>query len=270
MALSPDALLARRYTDRYNRLRAAAATAMARAWDRQAGLDDAAADRFSQTAARISLAAQAQTATGVDGYLAAMLTLTGQPSTSVGYDLDELTGSAVRSGAEPVDVYRRGIITARSSIADGMTFAQAMAAGRARSITAVQTDVALTQRQAISKDERVVGYRRVLTGKSCALCASASTQRYRSGTLAPIHGNCDCGVAPIMGTRDPGHVINDQLRRDLRAAEGDRDYWESRHFTVDEDGTLVFPDVRVHTHGELGPVLTDASHSFTSAADIAA
>lgn len=270
MALPPDALLARRYTDRYNRLRAAAATAMARAWDRQAGLDDTAATRFSNTAARISLAAQTQAATGVDGYVTAMLTLTGERASAVGYDLDDLTGPAVRAGADPVDVYQRSIVTARTSISNGATFAEAMLAGRARALTTAQTDVALTQRQAIARDYRVVGYRRVLTGKSCALCATASTQRYRSGNLAPIHGNCDCGVAPIMGTRDPGHVINDQLRRDLRAAEGDVDYWRSRHFQVDENGKLIFPDVRVHTHGELGPVLTDASHHFTSAAELVA
>lgn len=273
MALPPDVRLARAYTDRYNRLRAAASTSMARAWDRQAGLDDAAAAQFTQSAARISLAAQAQTAAGVDGYVTAMFTLIGEQSTTVGYDLDALTGGAVRAGAAPEDVYQRGIVTARTGVSEGSVFAEAMAAGRARVLTAVQTDMALTQRQAISTDRRVVGYRRVLTGKSCALCATASTQRYHSGNLAPLHGSCDCGVAPIIGTHDPGHVINKQLVRDLKSAEkitGDADYWKSRHIKVDENGRVTLPDIAVRQHGELGPVLTDRSHDFTSQADLVA
>lgn len=76
-----------------------------------------------------------------------------------------------------------------------------------------------------------------------------------------VVSNCDCGIAPIIGTRDPGRVLNDGLLSDLKA-QGPR-YWQARHFQVDEDGSLVLPDVAVRDHGELGPVLTGAGHEFT-------
>jgi hypothetical protein len=51
----------------------------------------------------------------------------------------------------------------------------------------------------------------------------------------------------------------------------DTAYWNARHFTVDgQTGEVILPEVTVHEHGELGAVLADAAHSFTSAADIAA
>lgn len=58
----------------------------------------------------------------------------------------------------------------------------------------------------------VVGWRRVLTGKSCEWCALVSTQRYRSQDSATFgHSNCDCSVVSIIGDSDPGRVINGEL-----------------------------------------------------------
>lgn len=265
MARRPDLALVRRYALQHNRLRLAAGLAVGRAWDRLAGPDDARAGRFVRAAAVLSSSAQAQTVAQVDGYLALLLALDGEGS-PLGLDPDQLSGAALR-GVDPPDVYLRSIITARAALGDGKPFAEAMALGRLRAVGTIEMDVALTQRAAMAevstREERIVGYRRVLSGQSCAFCASASTQRYRSGDLMPIHNHCDCGVSPIIGDRDPGHIINDQLRRDLRSAEKHgEDYWNARHFTVDEDGSLVFPDVTVHQHGELGPVLGDATHDF--------
>ncbi len=51
----------------------------------------------------------------------------------------------------------------------------------------------------------------------------ASTQRYNSDNLMPLHTFCDCGVAPITGDVDPGRVVNEQLLRQLKesGAAGD-------------------------------------------------
>lgn len=277
MPTPADVRLATLYTRRYNQLRAAAATAMARAWDRQAGLDDSAAARFTTTAATIAVAAQTQAAAAVDGYMATMLGFVTGEGTALGIDPEAVTGAAVRAGAEPVDVYLRSIVTARLAVSGGHPFAEAMKLGRLRALATVETDVALAQRAAttevLSAQPRIVGYRRVLTGTSCARCGTASTQRYYSGNLMPIHAHCDCGVAPIIGTSDPGKVINKPLVENLKNAgnaTGDPDYWRSRKLTVDEDGTVHLPDVAVHQHGELGPVLTDANHKFSGPGDIAA
>lgn len=257
---SPEQVLALRYTRRHNRILVATSTAIARAWSSLAALDDGAATRFATAAATLSRAAQTETAASLDGYLA--LLLGSQP---LGLNPDDLTGAAVRSGAEPFDVYLRPIVAARVKVSDGMSFSDAMEFGRSSAISTAQTDVALTQRAAMasaSQQTGIVGYRRVLTGKSCGICATASTQRYRTGTLMPIHNRCDCGVAPIIGSKDPGQVINQQLLKDLKNAERSATEAQRRHLAVDKDGTIHLPDIAVHEHGELGPVLTDASHDF--------
>lgn len=254
---SPEQVLALRYTRQHNRIRTASAAAVGRAWDSLADLDDRAAERFAAAAATLSTAAQAEAAANLDGYLGLLLN-----ASPVGIDLDTVTGAAVRAGAEPADVYLRSIITARAKVSEGGSFVDAMRAGRVRAVSTAETDVALTQRAAMASEERIVGYRRVLTGKSCGLCGTASTQRYHSGQLMPIHNRCDCGVAPIMGKKDPGHVINKQLLSDLKKSE--RFEGTARHLTVTEDGTVELPKIAVHQHDELGPVLTDAAHDFST------
>lgn len=258
--------LAATYTARYNRLRLATAAAVGRTWDRLAGPDERSLQRFSDEALTLVLAAQSQVTAAVDGYMATLA-----QATPIGID------PVYPRPADPVEVYRRGGITVRSALAAGVPFLDAMAKGRTRTVSTAATDITLAQRAAtvevVDQQPGIVGYRRVLTGESCAFCATASTQRYGSGDLAPIHGNCDCGVAPIVGTKDPGHVVNSKLVEDLRAAAketGDTDYWKSRHIRVDADGTVTFPKPAVHDHGELGPVLTDPHHEFTAVGDIAA
>lgn len=272
MPLAPDEALVAAYLRRYNRLRIATGTTVGRLWDRFGGVDDTAQTAFAERAATTVAAAQAVTATTTDGYLAAALTLQSG-------ELFAPTGlrPAYPRPVDPSDVYRRGSVTARTVLAAGGPLHDALSAGRARMVDTAETDVALTQRattvEVLSSDERVVGYRRVLTGKSCALCATASTQRYHTGQLMPIHGHCDCGVAPIYGNRDPGHIINRPLVADLKNAGrvgGDPDYWQSRRITVDADGSVHLPDIAVRDHGELGPVLTERSHDFTGPGDIAA
>lgn len=276
MAPQREAALVLAYTARYNRLRVGAGLAVGAIWDRHAGLDDQAAAAFAEDAAQISLAAQTAAGHTVDGYLATIITfLTGEHATPVGIDPSTFTGAAVRPGVTPLDVYLRAVIAARVAVSDGKSFADAMSIGRGRATSTAETDVALAQRAAFTQaaGERVAGYRRVLTGKSCALCATASTQRYHRGELMPIHSHCDCGIAPIIGADDPGHVINRQLVTDLKHAArttGNAEYWKTRHITVTDTGDVYLDPAAVHEHGELGPVLARAGHEFTGPGDIAA
>lgn len=269
---APETSLILAYVARHNRLRLAAGVAVGRAWDRLAGLDDAAADRFAEVAAQIGVAAQAETAANVDGYLAALLGALTDAGSPLGINPEAVSGPAVRAGADPTEVYRRAIVTARVAVSRGRSGSEAMNAGRRRAVGTAETDVALTQRaatvQVAETEDRIVGYRRVLTGGSCALCATASTQRYGTADLMPIHNHCDCGVAPIVGSRDPGQVINRPLLRDLKNA--DPDFARSRKLRVDEDGTVHLPEVTVRQHGELGPTLTIKGQEFTGPSDVAA
>lgn len=209
------------YRDRYNRLRTQAGLVVAQLWDRLDGVDVIEAERFASQAAAVSSAAQGATASAVDGYLAAVLRLvTGDPASVAGIDPQTVSGAAVRAGATPEDVYLRPVITARTALSKGRTFSEAMAAGKARAVATAEMDVSLTQRattmEILSSNDRVVGYRRTLTGVSCPLCQVASTQRYRTDELMPIHNHCDCGVSPIIGQRDPGQVVNRDLLRELK------------------------------------------------------
>lgn len=284
MAPRPESALVAAYTVRFNRIRATVGTAVGQMWDRVAGLDDSDADAFAAAAARMALAGQAAAAAGVDGYLAAILSvLTGERTAPLGLPADVVTGAAARNGADPIEVYHRGVVTARTALAAGRSFDRAMAAGRQRMVGSAEMDVALAQRAAtaeILSRRDVVGYRRVLTGRSCMFCATASTQRYRSGELMPLHDRCDCGVAPIVGDRDPGRVVNRDLLGELKRRGGSAHWKEHGFVEVDDDGGFVVQargagETRVlavvtREHGELGPVLADAAHDFTGPGDLAA
>lgn len=59
----------------------------------------------------------------------------------------------------------------------------------------------------------VIGYRRVphpelAEGGTCGLCVLASTRIYRRGDLEPIHDGCNCTVAEVTATSDPGDALN--------------------------------------------------------------
>jgi len=257
-----SAALVARYGTRYDAIRRQVGVAVLRLWDRFGAIDDL--DAFAAPAAELSAAAQAQTAAVVDAYLASYL-----DTTPVGVE------PVIRNGADLVDVYRRAGVTARYRISQGADFDTAMAAARARAQNLATTDVVLAHQGAAAEvlaERRVVGYRRVLTGGSCKLCATASTQRYHADRLMPIHGHCDCRIAPIVGDDDPGHIINHQLLDRLQ--QSGPQYWKAKGF-VDADGNPVNPteiasvtDTAVREHGELGPMLTDARDTFTGPSGI--
>lgn len=80
-----------------------------------------------------------------------------------------------------------------------------------------------------------------------------------------IVSNCDCGVAPILGDTDPGHVINAPLLEDVHDAIRER-------FGV-SDRSARAPDYRdllvTYEHGEIGPILARRGQSFTGPSDLA-
>jgi len=270
------------------------------AWDTFADLDDVSAAEFTAAADLIVETGRRQTSTLAVAYMNANDAVAGFP----GADLVPVLPT-IRGGVPAPEVYQRSIVTARALVAGGTPVDQAKAAGRARAVGTAQTDINLANKAEIERGGAqrpwVVGYRRVLTGKSCAFCATASTQRYRSAQLMPIHPRCDCDVAEIYGTADPGRVVNQQLLDDLKAA-GKADkldkYWEgpytvdadgSIHYrkfenVVDEDGKkLLGPDgnplrrtvqgdpikVRTVDHPEMGPTLQDARRPGPGAPELA-
>lgn len=277
-----------RYRTAYNDIRRMAGEQAAALWLSTGGLSQAEIDRYVARMVPVVRGAQVATSRLVAGYLSRMsLEDTG---TRFPYSIDPDEIADLR-GVPAATVYARPGVDARTAVKEGKPLQEAMGLGQLRARMLAESDVALAQRasatRAMSADPRIVGYRRVLTGESCAFCATASVQRYRTDQLLPLHAHCDCSVAPIIGTEDPGQTINSQLLDDMKE-QGSPQYWKDKGWGVDENGVIrsrqvvpvegggtrvtlgdpVKPTVKVH--GELGPTLVDPRHVFTGPAAVPA
>lgn len=260
--------LVRHHHRRLIAVEAQAAKTTGALWDRFGGPADDDLSAFVRHAVPVVAGAQRTAVDLMAGYLTAVATMVLRDRTVIAIPPAAVL-EQLRGGIPLAEVYARPVITMRTALANGSSLDDARAAGRARATSAANTDVVLANRQAVAtgtaSDDRIHGYRRVLTGTSCELCAVASEDTYGSGDLMPIHNHCDCGVAPIIGTRDPGRSIDDQVlesHTDDNSAAG--------YAVVDgtvhrlEDRALGDPlKIAVHDHGELGPVLAEAGHEFT-------
>lgn len=235
-------------------------------FDNLGSWDEPDADRFAAVAAPVVAAGRNRASALTAAYLGLAL---GVPIGA--RDVDP-------RGVDPGTVWRRPFVQLWAGLAAGQAFPAALGAASSRVDAMAQTDVQLAMSTTVRDTladlppdaPKVVGYMRVLTGESCGLCAVASTQRYHTGELLPIHDRCDCGVEPILeGERPSGRVINRDLLNRLKEQKvPTSDRAKAKHVRVDNDGNVVLPQVQVVEHGELGPVLTDASHDFTSPADL--
>ena len=260
------------FRDRYTLVQSRTGDVTVQAWRALGNVDAAAADTFAATAGAVVDAAHAQVSDLTVAYLAGEIAaLAGDKPFPISEALAAaiavaMSEAALRRGATTAEVYRRPVVTARTALARGRTWLEAMASGEADAHSYATTDVALAHRATaqlvMDDDERVVGYRRVLSGRSCVLCATASTQRYHTGQLLPIHAHCDCTTAPIVGDADPGRVINEPLVRALRE-KGGPEYWKAHGLEVDDDGIVrradgAEVDVEVDHGTETAPTLTAA------------
>lgn len=247
--------------------------------------DNAAKARFIAQVVPAVVGAQQHMASLTAAHLAQMTaTARGVPFTPVGLNPTKVSGAAVRKGVDPVEVYGRPFHLVWRQLADlprePGSIDQAINAGETRAVQTALTDLQLAKthaaRQSMADDSHIVGYRRVLEGAySCGLCIVSSTLRYHKATLLPIHGGCDCDVAPIYGDHDPGKVLNEQLLGDVHAAIADRFGKSSAAARIvpgAKDGRgkpLQYKDVLVtHEHGELGPVLGVKGQPFTGPNDL--
>ncbi len=212
--MTPDQIyrVARRGNDAVNRVRLSiGAQALAR-WRQVGNVDDAAALAFVQVVVPIIGSAQATAVAATRAYLGAAI------GEQVDVDVDRALATR---GVDPAEVYRRPVVVARTALAEGRSWAEAMRLAGDRVVQLAETDVALAardaSRQVLQGSSRVVGYRRVTDGQACPLCNLAATQRYHVEQLMPIHGRCGCTVAPIVGAADPGRIIDRQALAKLKA-----------------------------------------------------
>jgi hypothetical protein len=219
----------------------------------------------------------------------------GGPFHAVGVDPRRVTGDVTRNGTPLAEVYGRPFHTVWRQLHDlphePGAIEQAISDGLDQAMTDAVTDLqrtkALTAREAMADDDRVVGYRRVLEGvKSCGLCIVASTQRYHKAELLPVHPGCDCSVVEIFGTHDPGRTIAAHVNIDGRQVPiaelpdvhdriaqrfgADNSAAGEIDGAVDAHGRILkYRDALVtHEHGELGPVLGVRGQDFTGPGDL--
>lgn len=256
--------LARAQAQAVATLRARVTAYVAAQWNALGGsYSDAALEQFVSRVVPAVIAGETHVANVTTAYIAqtvaVMSDATSTTAASVPPEL--VTGAALR-GVDPETVYGRPIVTVRTAIAAGDDVARALAAGLHRALNITGTDLQLARthaaRLALEDDDRVTGYMRVLTNpNACALCTIAADNRYGRGELMPIHNQCDCGIAPIVGKTNPGAAINKALLQTRRTDQAG-----------DDAGSASGPQVEVRHHGELGPVLTVAGQQFTGPADI--
>lgn len=224
----------------------------------EAQFTDAAMVAFVDDVVPVVLAAQQQVAALTSVHLAHL----------TGIDPLPVPANLYERGVAPEVVYQRPIVAARRALAEGKSVAQARLAGERRLESLVRTDIQMAKVRQADRVMRAAGvrfYKRVPKGAAtCALCLIASTQRYKVGKLLPIHPGCDCGVEPLPGDKDPGHVI-------------DEDLLEATHARVaaimgEADRGGRNPDYRklivTHEHGEIGPLVAWKGDRFTGRSQI--
>lgn len=249
------------YGREYDLNRAELRRIVAEVWREVGGPGDGNIDAWLQLILPIVNGSQQQILTLVSAYLDTLSSgfgITKTPNVTPA----QILGVNLR-GTDPVDVYTRPIIEVRRRLSEGASLARARQMATERATVIAETDTVLAHRAAAQEamqQLRLTHYRRVPTGQSCDLCQLASTQRYRTGDLMPIHARCDCRVLPAFGTDDPGRIVNERLHAELKARGVIDEITEQRRRQR----------VALREHGELGPVLTDAGQTFTGPGDLGA
>lgn len=203
------------------------------------------------------------------GLLAQYLSLTIGQMVGSPVGIPNLPLSPIRNGVSLTIVFDRVAKLYRRKIAAGVPADQALAAALRYAAALVDANIRLAQRDYanqvlsyLADQMGITGYRRVVrpelsrTG-TCGLCLIASDKVYKTGDLLPLHDNCQCVVLPIIGDTDPGDSMNNLSLADIYAAAGSNNGRKLKRVRY-----------QVNQHGELGPVLTDARHKFTSPAEL--
>lgn len=223
------------------RIRNQTERAVDRLWRSLGAYNRSDARRFIAAVTPIVFAAQRQSASTTKAFIARRL-----ERTVASVDPSLVTGANTRNGVPPEEVYFRPFKRVWKDLKDGKEWQLAVNEAGITAVSAAATDVQLSMRDMASalqsREPGAFGYQRVPSGSACEFCLLASTQRYYSGDLMPLHNNCGCGIDVVTAEFDPGQVINSERLAALK--QGDI-------------------ELAVQSHGELGPVLTNAADNFT-------
>jgi hypothetical protein len=212
------------------RLRALVAGGVGRAWRNLPGYDEKDVAGFLAVAVPLTTAGQKRSQALTEAYLAAFM---GRAPLGV-------KPAPIRNGTPPEDVYRRPFVTVWTALQTGSMWDDAVNAGLARAESTAAMDMQLASRntfQAVQEaDDGVYGYQRIANAGACEYCSSIDGAYVKSADASPLHPACGCSLEPLTSPHPRASKL--------------------------PDGTAV------HQHGELGAVLGDSAHDFTSASQI--
>lgn len=233
-------------------------------WNR---LDDyRSPDRFLEQVVPIVEAGQTAAVRSMDAYIARAL-----GAKVLGLDPREFLNGNVRTGTTYDEVYGRPFRQLYWDLANDKPFPLALGSAEDRAADLSIMDVALSSRAASVEAGRgqkgVTGWARVPDANACDFCLLASTQRYATDDLQPLHNFCNCDVEPL--TDDGGQVLDQELLDQLNAKgvtvyRGDG---EKQIYGKDADGNRT-SGVAIKEHGEYGPVLVDPAQNFRTADEV--
>ena len=209
--------------------------AVATLWQGLGTYDEDNVEYFTNLVTPIVYAGQQQSIALTEAFMARRM-----KTAAVGLVASGLTGAAVRNGVDLREVYRRPFVTVWSALDKGQPWEEAVNAGEARATASAEMDVQLAHRAAYGalqqENPRIRGYRRRANAGACSFCLLVNGAYVKSADAMPLHNRCGCGLDPLMHD--------------------------------DFDVSSIPEGVAVHHHGELGPLLTDPAHDFTTSSDI--
>lgn len=226
----PSALVAA-HIEAERRIRVAVVRAVTAIWEGLSGYDEANLDEWYSGVLPIVSAGQLQSVSVTEAFLSQFL-----QRATLGLNPDGLTGAAVRNGASPEEVYRRPFVQLWSDLKAEKPFVEASSAARARATSAAEMDTQLSMRATADAAQKaeigIFGYARAADPGACEFCRLVDGAYVKSASAMALHNRCGCGLEPL---------------------------------TAPHPRAVTLPSgVAVHEHGELGPLLTDPSHDFTT------
>lgn len=228
------------------RIRDAAVRAVAAAWQGLPGYDEANVDEFLSRALPAVRAGVRSSALLTAAYIDRALER--QPRT---FDPDQIL-NGLRNGVPLEEVYQRPFVTVWGDLAAGALYADAVKAGLDRTKTLAATDPQLAMRDTARQLDNGYGYRRVADSGACEFCQAVNGAYVKGNSyVMALHPFCGCSLEALTEPHKGAVLL--------------------------PDGTEIRPyaygplndKVAVQPHGELGAVLGDPSHNFTSQSEIA-
>lgn len=219
-----------------------------RIWRGMPGYDRRDLPRWLRAAVPLSLAAQRQSSAITEAFVARSL-----GRRPIGIDRSLTTGRAIRSGADPEEVYTRPFVTLWTALGAGVEFARASEAALARATGTIAMDVQMSARATFARIEGELGesdgfygYERVADAGACEFCQEVDGAYVKNadGFAMALHNHCGCSLEPLT-----------EPHRNARYLP---------------DGTEIRPyaqgplneKVAIREHGELGPLLGHPAHDF--------